>query len=1766
MDEYSIGNTHEAIKRRLLSYVETAYFGKNDELREACCEELEKQGILWKEPYIEANPAYKSIENGIALNGNIPKNIKDVLAEMIQARLGVYKSPYCHQIQAIEDFYSGKDLFVATGTGSGKTECFMWPMITKLINEAEHSKNTWSMRGVRAMMLYPMNALVSDQISRLRRMIGTEEFMSMYSKLTDNARRPQFGMYTGRTPYAGDSKFEQDILLASTLRKNLIDRDEETVSQLKKMGKYPAKYDFESFINGLEQSMHITNSLDAELITRFEMQKVTPDILITNYSMLEYMLMRQEEQNIWEDTKKWLNSDKNNKLLFIIDEAHMYRGASGGEVALLIRRFLNKLGVGRDKLQFILTSASIPQNADSEVRKFVCDVTALKNEKADSVSIIVGEREKLCYTECHSIDANKLAQFDVDKLHGEDRFSAIKELSCILELNVDNCSFTNELEIEKWLYTELFSVKELIQIMECCRGKACSFIDLSKKIYPNCDESIAQKATSVLLSIAPLAKSKDGQVLFPSRIHMMFRGISGIYACANPSCTEKRHKTSVNLGKIYIGKHDDTCKCGGKIYELLNDRSCGALFLRGYIDESEYTTQFVWNKKGINANQELKEVHYYIIPEDMPLASKKDVKTGWLNSVAGRLELDDSHAGDKKYLHLAFSNKESKDNSNILTFGSCPKCKKLHLHTTDFATKGNEPFFHLVSEQLMIQPPVITEPEKLELTPNAGRKVLLFSDSRQRAATLAKELTAVADEDAMRKAITVAVIELFEWAEKNGKTARMDLLYVAFLKVALENKLRFFYGNDERDLHDHLQTMKGLLEKQERRGRRRGRDFDYEDLKRRSFSTVPELYSRYLLKILCSNFRSFSDLGLCWLEPCDENSLDDVFYEFEEKNIDLNEEEFIAIFAAWAAEILTDSYAYDQDIVRKVRWSITNVPRYGVDPNGKLPKHIEKILTAKGFSNEQQLVILKQLLLFTTKGHDDNENLYLNPQLITLRFGAEHKWYKCPKCGRIFPFTLWGNCVWCAEGQPHEMSDFEFSGVEFWRRPILDAVDGKKNALMTRINTEEHTAQLSHKDQRIDMWSTTEEYELRFQNVYIDDRGPVDVLSCTTTMEVGIDIGSLTAVGLRNVPPMRENYQQRAGRAGRRGSAISTIVTYTDNGPHDSYYFNNPEKIIAGEPRYPSIDIDNQKLIYRHLNVVYITEFLNQYETAANSIGIIDFYNRFYDEVIEYIKKRVFSAQEKEILLPILDNVYIETQKFMLLEALEKLKAKVDSFKEDYYDSNNNEKKVLDVFLEDGIFPTYSFPRNVVGFSIEDYKGEKIEQEPDRALDMAISEYAPGRLIVVNKKTYKSGGIYNFHSKFKDEDKEHPARKYFASKEYCKSVYYCENSSCNWVGYTNPGKICPFCKQSSIKSQKLVKPWGFAPIDGVNIREAEAEAEISFAELPSYASPIKDEEMTKSNDYKAIRFGRLIDQPLTILNQGPEGKGFTFCEDCGAAVPGDDIVALQKIKPPYRHPRVKARCTHPTDRITNAFLGHEFLTDMMLVEIELDSEKISTEYDAMWIDSAAQTLTEAMVLAAGQLLDVEFNDLKGGYRLRYAGLKVCVDIFLFDSLSSGAGYSSMLSGRISDLMKETQNVLKCNQNCSTACHDCLKHFWNQRVHNKLDRHLAMQLLLWSKDKVLAEPIDIDKQEILIKGIKETALIDSDFDIIFEKSGIYTISGDKRRMIYVYPAMWRENNPLIPQNCIAVSDKLITNSMPKAYSIIRNGIEKRAIYNQMSQTL
>ena len=96
MENYGIQSTHEALKKRLIDYIKTAYFGKNDELRKICVERLEKEGVLWQEPYIEGNPAYKVIKNGLKESKEIPKDIKEILNILQDNKLGVFPNPYFH--------------------------------------------------------------------------------------------------------------------------------------------------------------------------------------------------------------------------------------------------------------------------------------------------------------------------------------------------------------------------------------------------------------------------------------------------------------------------------------------------------------------------------------------------------------------------------------------------------------------------------------------------------------------------------------------------------------------------------------------------------------------------------------------------------------------------------------------------------------------------------------------------------------------------------------------------------------------------------------------------------------------------------------------------------------------------------------------------------------------------------------------------------------------------------------------------------------------------------------------------------------------------------------------------------------------------------------------------------------------------------------------------------------------------------------------------------------------------------------------------------------------------------------------------------------------------------------------------------------------------------------------------------------------------------------------------------------------------------------
>lgn len=170
-DSKGVESIKRELKKTIVDYVETEYFGKTASLRKRCDDELRFSNTLFQEPYFESTPAYEIANNGLALS-DIPQDAKEFLISMATAGRGVFMSPYSHQIDALEAFWHEKDVLVSTGTGSGKTECFMWPLVSKMAVEAKVSEDSWRTRAVRALVLYPMNALVSDQLGRLRKILG----------------------------------------------------------------------------------------------------------------------------------------------------------------------------------------------------------------------------------------------------------------------------------------------------------------------------------------------------------------------------------------------------------------------------------------------------------------------------------------------------------------------------------------------------------------------------------------------------------------------------------------------------------------------------------------------------------------------------------------------------------------------------------------------------------------------------------------------------------------------------------------------------------------------------------------------------------------------------------------------------------------------------------------------------------------------------------------------------------------------------------------------------------------------------------------------------------------------------------------------------------------------------------------------------------------------------------------------------------------------------------------------------------------------------------------------------------------------------------------------------------------------------------------------------------------------------------------------------------------------------------------------------------
>jgi ATP-dependent helicase YprA (DUF1998 family) len=1757
-NEHGVYSTIDRLGESLRSYIEAQYHIRHEGLIRERRQLLEEGGSVAQLPFVESTPVY---ELGAPYkNLKIPEVVRDLLTRLADLKLGLYSRPYVHQATALERFFGDRsDLIVATGTGSGKTESFLMPILGQLAVEAWERPDSAATPGCRAILLYPMNALVNDQLSRIRKLFGDPRASALISE-----RRPRpvrFGSYTGRTPYPGPRTSSRDTERIEPLFEGFylpLMAEPSKLAQLRSIGQWPEK-DLAAFYakhleetkttNGRQRRMRhwpqrlLTQPGDRELMTRHETQAWCPDLLITNYSMLEYMMMRPIERPLFQQTRDWLHSHPENELIIILDEAHMYRGAGGAEVALLLRRLFSRLDISRERIRFILTSASLGSGEDAlhAVEQFGRDLTGLATRSPRAMCIVTGTREIRTGANTGSAaEASALAQFDLPAFerHAVNPVEARLAVGDLAStLNWPPLVDTDDLA--DFLFHRLSGFGPLELLIQSVSGAALALHELESRLFSH--SPVASQATAVVIALATYARrASDQRVLLPTRLHMFFRGLPGLFACSDASCSQARDNSPDRiLGRLHTHLREG-CGCGARVYELLTHRECGTAFLRGYIDGPE--GDFLWHLPSgpLREGHQAPLTEVELLVDGEPHSDQMaDCIEAWLDVRSGRLlraEPNVSLGFRKVYLPAPALDWGRRG----LKFSSCPRCNADTLRggrstIMDHSTKGEAPFANLVKTQLDAQPAARVE---TRVFPNGGRKVLLFSDGRQKAARLARDIPREVEQDIFRQILALATRRLIGAGAEPRPTRQ---LYIAVLTVLRDFNLPIFDRTDAQRIEQEIERLE--------------KDHQGEDLHvlltEFEPGEIPPRYKIAMLKQLCGRYYSLVGTSVGMLLPA-RKALQKLHVSLRGIDLSLSDEDCEDLAAAWIGE-LADKYALDRDLSAHLRG---NAAGYWTDhwgTGGMFDRTLRAKLPSMLGIAPAAVQLMEGALSQELALCDPTGAHFLDPTKLKVSVDLDAPWHQCRECTALLPRTVRAHCASCGspEVQALDTSNSEYIRARkgFWREPVRAAYADQ--ARLRSISVEEHTAQLSNRD-NARVHATTEQFELRFRDIQIDARDrPIDVLSCTTTMEVGVDIGSLVAVGLRNVPPQRENYQQRAGRAGRRGSSVSTVLTYAQSGPHDSYYYNHPGQIVAGSPRNPDIKIDNPKIARRHVTSflfqTYFHGYMDEHDIAIGgatsalfrALGKArDFFfgepgaGPEFTSFRAWVQQNVLAANgplRQQIrswlpgtlrVAPLTLDQWIEAVVQTLLEELEEIRREIspaetarprpqtDPEEEEGEEDDRNaigDEELLEFLFARGLLPSYAFPTDLTSFLVEQLVTRpgsrqakmQIVERPQQGIGKALSEYAPGRLIVINKETYRSGGVVaNVLPTTHDR-----ASPLFAEVQ---NLIHCD--TCSFVRDLDQEEVadmtCPVCR-SELKSTRMIVPQVFTPEDGRALDEDDRDQDITYATSAQFPVPVGTGDLP---DLAAMGANLSVavteDRKLVTANKGQLSddayQGFWVCERCGRASTEEHPAGAHqrpyKIEFSFGQPRPSQRCN---GQYHNVFLGHVFTTDLLLLRIKIAKPIVTDTTNPVVLralEDALYSIAEGLRLCASRhpQLDLDPSEFGAGFRIvpTQKPDELLLDVYLYDTLAGGAGYAELAGRHLPEILTNLLDLLEnCPGSCDRSCESCLRHYHNQHLRDRLDRHVGAQLLRYALNGELPPEASIEAQVARMASLKRMLELD-----------------------------------------------------------------------------
>jgi DEAD/DEAH box helicase domain-containing protein len=1554
-------------------------------------------GAVLSEQLFQASPGYVS-------SGQRP----DQLGELLHARTieAITRTPdtdlrfdypaYAHQRKTWELLAHNdpQSVLVSSGTGSGKTECFLVPLLDDLIRESEIKGR---LTGVRALMLYPLNALIASQEKRLT---------------------------AWTTPLVGDVRFALYNGLMRSSRKSNRDKAEHEIPH--------------------------------QVLYRETLRSDPPPILVTNQTMLEYMTIRREDRRI-------LDASKGKLRWIVIDEAHSYIGSAAAELSLLLRRVMNAFDVTPDQVRFVATSATIGSAGDIEaiaaLQRFLADIAGVPLDRAH---VVVGKPQPVDLAKVLTSSDDPAAQLVAEKLEqAPQSFSSLKTVTASLEKILLNLSAHN---------------------------------------------------------------SHHAKPVLPMRAHSFTRAISGLWTCINHNCSGNTRPQDWSFGPVLFDQRDCCPHCGALVFEIQNCLDCGEPFLPA----DDFGDKIVPSGSDHDADEFREDSYRDRDHEEDEVEDKQSAGVAHPRLIEINSKPNTTSA-DFDVVSGEFTDGTGRFHLTQLNEGRCPACvsNKRRGRPALFPFRFGAPFLTQNAAPILLEG-VLPHPAEHAL-PFDGRQLISFSDSRQGTARFAANIETNGERGFVRGFIYHAVQKsaagfgLSEQERVELETTRSRIVELAKTESYFRDELSKIdaklTGGQPRGIA--WQDMVSALASEPAIGMM-SKVWDL-DRSERYFDNRDALARFMLLRELARrprNANAIETLGLARLRfpDIDRISQDKLPEIIAEKGYSIND---WRDFLYYLADYLRGQFALEVDDA-DARWMPGQArPRNVIGPDqppgakrdvswpsvntkGRQPDAVLVLAAALGldFSNPRDRHEINQLLRTAWEqmspllsGVGGTFSLRLEK---TAEIEPVDKAWQCPLTRRVLPRLVFGrspNLVASGgvfDGQvakeiefptlihtrpltshaKHEILDWLATNelIQPLRRLRLWTDLHDQAALATPyLRAEEHSAQQPPHRLR--------DFEEQFK------QGEINLLACSTTMEMGVDIGSIEAVMMTNVPPSIANYNQRAGRAGRRGQGFSTTLTIARNTPLDLEAFADPASYLRRKLASPRVSLDSNRIAQRHANAYLLAQWFLEVDGEFARTKTGDFFGcrsdlRPFeglppvDAFCEWLELPATTASTDNGLKRLLKGTGLEFDTEIRRHTARMFSQEAANFrhiwqrlKDDYDALEGPAKKAIEFqarrlckeFLlkelaNRSLIPGSGFPTSVVPFDTLCAETQKAQERnrgdeegardrryecPTRNADIAIREYAPGAEVVVDGLVWKSAGVtLNWLSPI-DSDQREP--------QNIRWAWWCDK--CGGAGSDHQLlEHCDCCGDPQINTEQFLEPAGFR-VDWNAKPHADTDQAV-YIEPKAPNVSVGDALWQPLLQPESGRIRCSHEGHIYHHSRGPKNKGYEICLECGRAgeAGSDSLLDHRPLTPRNRMAADRCPGNDLGFAITRALaLGYEVLTDV--VEVQLPG---------LESDGAAWALGSALRDSLARWLGIEPRELGISVAPRDGKLGRRVpSVYLFDQASGGAGYTPRLLEQVYHVFERAALILDCPKACEMGCSACVlaADLYKQQGH--LDRRSAL---------------------------------------------------------------------------------------------------------------